>query len=217
MKRLSLLLFVAAFLMLSSCGKTSPYALIETDMGTIKIKLYESVPGHTNNFIKLAKEGFYDDLLFHRVMNGFMIQGGDPNSRNAAPGTHLGNGGPGYTVPAEIGNYHFRGSLAGARLPDSVNPQKESSGSQFYIVHGSPVTDAMLDGVERQKGIKYTAGERELYKKVGGYPGALDNEYTVYGEVVSGMETVDKIALTPTDGSNRPFEDVKMKVRIVYE
>ena len=217
MKRLSLLLFVAAFLMLSSCAKTSPYALIETDMGTIKIKLYESVPGHTNNFIKLAKEGFYDDLLFHRVMNGFMIQGGDPQSKGAAPGARLGNGGPGYTVPAEIGNYHFRGSLAGARLPDSANPQKASSGSQFYIVHGSPVTDAMLDRVEKRQGIKYTPAERDLYKQLGGYPDPLDNDYTVYGEVISGMETVDKIALVPTDGSNRPFEDVKMTVRIIYE
>lgn len=217
MKRISLLLFVAAILMFSSCGKTSPYALVETDMGTIKIKLYESVPGHTNNFIKLAKEGFYDDLLFHRVMNGFMIQGGDPQSKGAAPGARLGNGGPGYTIPAEIGNYHFRGSLAAARTPDSVNPKKESSGSQFYIVHGSDVTDAMLDAVERKQGIKYTPAERELYKKEGGYPNPLDNDYTVYGEVVSGMDVVDKIAVTPVDQANRPFEDVKMKVRIVYE
>ncbi len=214
MKKLSLLFFIVAFLMFFSCGKSSPYALIETDMGTIKVKLYESTPGHTNNFIKLAKEGYYDGLLFHRVMNGFMIQGGDPDSKNAQPGARLGTGGPGYTIPPEIGNYHFRGSLAAARTP---NPEKKSSGSQFYIVHGSPVTDAMLDGVERKHGIKYTPAERELYKKEGGYPNPLDNDYTVYGEVVSGMEAVDKIAMTPTDPNNRPFEDVKMKVRIVYE
>ena len=205
-----------------SCSNESkaPYAVIKTDMGDIKIRLFQSVPGHTNNFIKLANEGFYDGLLFHRVINGFMIQGGDPNSKNAAPGTTLGNGGPGYQIPAEIRNYHFRGTLSAARTPDTVNPERKSSGSQFYIVHGSPVSDVMLDRMEASQNIKYTQEERDLYKKIGGYP-SLDNQYTAYGEVVEGMETVDKIAVVPTapqSQGSRPFEDIKMnKVYIVYE
>ena len=212
MQRFFLFFFVIALLSLSSCGESSPYALVETDMGTVKIKLFESTPLHTENFIKLAKEGFYDDLLFHRVIAGFMIQGGDPNSKGADATTRLGSGGPGYQIPAEIGAYHFRGSLAAAR---NGNPEKKSSGSQFYIVQGSPVTDGLLTGVESSQKIKYSEAERALYKEIGGAPN-LDNQYTVYGEVVEGMDVVDRIAATPKNGE-RPIEDVKMKVRIVYE
>lgn len=202
--------------MLSACKETSPHALIKTDLGDIKIKLFESTPRHTENFIKLAKEGYYDDLLFHRIMKGFMIQGGDPKSKGASPTANLGSGGPGYQIEHEIGQYHYRGSLAAARTP---NPEKKSSGSQFYIVDGSPVTDQMLDGFERRNGVSYSAAERELYKKVGGAP-VLDGEYTVYGEVISGMEVVDKIATAPAPpnpNGSRPFDDIKMKVYIVYE
>ena len=221
MKRIFLLLSFS-FLLLFSCSNEpkSPYAVIKTDMGDIKIRLFESVPGHTNNFIKLTKEGFYDGLLFHRVVNGFMIQGGDPASRDAAPGIPLGNGGPGYQVPAEIRNYHFRGTLSAARTPDRVNPERQSSGSQFFIVSGSPVTDEMLNTMERNLNIKYTQAERDLYTKIGGYP-SLDTQYTAYGEVTEGMDVVDKIVSVPAapqSQGSRPFEDIKMnKVYIVYE
>lgn len=214
MKRFFILIVAAAIWTLSSCGdEKSPIAYIDTDMGLVKVKLFNSTKGHTENFIKLAKEGFYNDLLFHRVINGFMIQGGDPESKDAKPGVALGSGGPGYQIPAEIGAYHFRGALAAAR---TQNPEKKSSGSQFYIVHGSNVSDAMLDGIENRSGIKYTDAERALYKEIGGTP-QLDHEYTVYGEVIEGMEVVDKIAMTPTAPGDRPLEDVKMRVNIVYE
>ena len=215
MRQLLVLTFAIAIGLFSSCDSTptSPHAIIETNMGTMKIKLYQSVSGHTNNFIKLADEGFYDSLLFHRVMNEFMIQGGDPLSKGASSSTQLGGGGPGYQIPHEIGNYHYKGSLAAARTP---NPEKKSSGSQFYIVHGRAVTDTELDGIERRSGIKYTPEQRALYKELGGYPG-LDHEYTVYGEVVNGLEVLDKIATSPVNGQ-RPIEDVMMtSVKIVNE
>lgn len=215
MRQLLVLIFAIVICLFSSCDSTpsGPHAIIETNMGTMKIKLYESVPGHTNNFIKIANEGFYDSLLFHRVKNEFMIQGGDPNSKNATPFAQLGGGGPGYQIPHEIGNYHYKGSLAAARTP---NPEKKSSGSQFYIVHGRAVTDGELDGIERRSGIKYTPEQRALYKELGGYPG-LDHEYTVYGEVVSGLDVLDEIAASPVNGE-RPIEDVIMtSVKIVNE
>ena len=213
MKQLILPFFIGMLFMLSSCKETSPYAIIKTDLGDIKVKLFESTPRHTENFITLGKKGFYDGLIFHRIMKGFMIQGGNTNLRTepvaADIAKDLG------LIDHEIGEYHFRGSLAAAR---TTNPEKRS-GSQFYIVDGSPVTDQMLDGVERRVGIKYTEGERELYKKIGGRPD-LDGNYTVFGEVVSGMEVVDKIASAPAPpnpNGSRPFEDIKMKIYIVNE
>jgi len=157
--------------------------------------------------------GFYDGLIFHRIMRGFMIQGGNTNIRTETVAAEIANNPP--EIDHEIGEYHFRGSLAAARTP---NPQKRS-GSQFYIVDGSPVTDQMLDGVERRSGIKYTQAERDLYKQVGGAP-MLDGDYTVFGEVVSGIEVVDEIASAPAPPNpqgSRPFDDIKMKVYIVYE
>jgi len=141
-----------------------------------------------------------------------MIQGGDPNSRNAAPGASLGVGGPGYTIPNEIGYPHFRGALAAARQggPPQTTP---SSGSQFYLVQGQPVTDAMLDGIERQFNFKYSPDQRALYKEIGGRPD-LDMKYTVYGEVIDGLEIIDKIAAVAVNQANRPLEDVKMSVRV---
>ena len=211
MNRLFLILglFVLTFSACNNDGHT--YAEIETDYGTIKVKLYNSTPKHRDNFIKLANEGFYDDLLFHRVINGFMIQGGDPNSKDAAPDVRLGGGGPGYQIDAEIGGLHIKGALAAAR---NTNPEKRSSGSQYYIVHGRPQTDASLDAIEKNKKVKYSPEQRELYKSLGGTPG-LDNDYTVFGEVVEGLEVVDKIAGVQTAPGDRPVEDVKMKVRIV--
>lgn len=215
--------YVAAFVLmlclLSACGGGEQYALITTDMGEIKVLLYDSTPQHKKNFVKLVNEGYYDDLLFHRVMKGFMIQGGDPDSRGAAPGKMLGQGGPGYTIPAEIGAPHIRGVLAAARQPDAVNPQKASSGSQFYIVDGRKSTAQQLDNFEQRKGIKYNETQRKLYMEKGG-AASLDGDYTVFGEVVSGMEVVDKIAATQTDGNppqgaSRPLQDVKMKIKIV--
>ena len=196
-----------------SCGQQDTVVVIETDFGIMKAKLYDSTPAHRDNFIKLAEEDFYDGLLFHRVMSGFMIQGGDPNSRDAPTGMQLGNGGPGYTIPAKIAAPHYKGTLAAARTPDNVNPNKESSGSQFYIVHGTPITKPTLDGWARQKGITYNEAQVAKYLEVGGTP-QLDMDYTVFGELIEGFDVLDKIAAVPKDGRDRPIEDVKMNVRI---
>lgn len=198
--------------MLSSCN-TDPntYAIIETSLGDIKVMLYPETPKHSENFAKLASEGYFDETIFHRVIPSFMIQGGDPDSKTATAGQQLGGGGPGYLIDAEIGAPHIRGTLAAAR---TNNPQKASSGSQFYIVTGTPQSDATLDQIERMKGIKYNEAQRQLYKSKGGRPD-LDSEYTVFGEVVEGMEIVDQIAAAARDQSDRPLEDIKMKIRLV--
>lgn len=186
------------------------YVIIETEFGDMEMMLYNSTPIHRDNFIKLVEEHFYDSLLFHRVIPGFMIQGGDPDSKNAAPGAMLGMGGPGYQLDAEIGAPHIRGTIAAAR---TQNPQKRSSGSQFYIVQGQQVTDAALDRMERQKGIKYNETQRQLYKEQGGTP-MLDGDYTVFGEVVKGLEIIDEIAGADRDGNDRPIKDIRMKIRM---
>lgn len=195
-----------------SCGssKKGTLVVIETNYGNMVAKLYDSTPKHSENFVKLVKEGFYDDLLFHRVIQGFMIQGGDPNSRGAAPGQRLGGGGPGYLIDAEIGSPHFKGTLAAAR---TQNPEKRSSGSQFYIVQGRPQVDSKLNIMETSKDIKYTEEQRKRYREMGGTP-MLDNDYTVFGEVIEGLDIIDKIAAVKTDGGDRPEEDVKMKIRM---
>lgn len=213
MKRL-LFFFVATLLMLSCNSDKNTYAIIETDMGNMKVLLYDSTPKHKANFIKLAKEGFYDDLLFHRVIKGFMVQGGDPQSKGAAPNARLGGGGPGYMIDAEIGAPHVRGALAAARTGGPGNPEKKSSGSQFYVVQGQPQDARQMDSWEQRKGIKYNDAQRDRYIQHGGRPD-LDMEYTVFGEVVEGIEVVDKIAEVATGQGNRPVEDVKMKVRMV--
>ena len=213
--RTLLLSFFLGLLFLSSCGGDAyTYAEIDTDFGKMKVKLYNSTPQHRDNFIKLAKAGFYDGLLFHRVIKNFMIQGGDPDSKDAPSGKTLGMGGPGYTIPAEIGALHLKGALAAARTPDAGNPEKKSSGSQFYIVQGTPLTDAQLDAIEKRNHVSYSPEQRALYKQIGGRPD-LDNLYTVYGEVVEGLDVIDKIAQVQTDQNNRPLKDVKMKVRIL--
>jgi peptidyl-prolyl cis-trans isomerase B (cyclophilin B) len=203
-------LAVVLALLLSSCDKRK-YAVIETPMGNMRVLLYDETPLHRDNFVKLANEGYYDDLLFHRNIDGFMVQGGDPESKEASPGQTLGQGGPGYTIPAEIGAPHIKGALAAARLGGAANPNKESSGSQFYLVQGRPVPDAQLNSLEQQRNIKYNDAQRQLYKELGGTPG-LDGDYTVFGEVVEGLDVIDKLAAVPTDGANRPKEDIRMKV-----
>lgn len=196
---------------LSACKKESNKAVISTEYGDITILLYDSTPKHKENFIKLVNSGFYDDLLFHRVIAQFMIQGGDPTSKNAAPGTQLGMGGPGYEIDAEIGAPHLYGTLSAARTP---NAAKRSSGSQFFIVTGTTQDDNELNSYEQRKKIKYNDEQRKIYKEKGGYP-ALDMEYTVFGEVVSGMDVVEKISKVEKDASDRPIKDVKMKIKMI--
>jgi len=189
-----------------------------TPHGNMIILLNEETPLHRDNFLKLAEEGFYDGIFFHRVINGFMIQGGDPNSKDPKAHSRLGTGGPGYNVDAEFvdGLVHIKGALAAARQPDSVNPEKKSSGSQFYIVQGSKMTDQQLDQIERSKGCKYTAEQRKIYKEQGGTP-FLDKDYTVFGQVIYGMDVIDKIGGVATNRGrgDRPKEDVTMKVIVI--
>ncbi|WP_235297959.1 peptidylprolyl isomerase [Portibacter marinus] len=189
---------------------------LQTEYGNMLIELYESTPKHRDNFLKLVNEGFYDSLLFHRVIDGFMIQGGDPNSRNAGEDMRIGSGGPGYQIDAEIleENLHVKGALAAARQPDSVNPEKKSSGSQFYIVQGDKVTDALLDNVEYRKGNSYTRLQREKYKEEGGYP-LLDGDYTVFGKVIEGLDVIDKIAEVETRPGDRPVDNIEMKITVI--
>ncbi len=187
--------------------------MITTSYGTIKIKLYNETPKHRDNFIKLATSGYLNGTLFHRVIQGFMIQGGDPDSKTAKAGAMLGAGGPGYTVPAEFNAklIHKKGALAAAR---DNNPQKASSGSQFYIVQGRVVTDAELDNFQKNSGWTYTKEQRNIYKTSGGTP-SLDNGYTVFGEVYEGLDVIDKIAAVKKGANDRPAVDVKMTVKII--
>ena len=236
---------------------------IETTMGHIKVKLYNETPAHRDNFIKLVKEGYYNGTLFHRVINKFMIQGGDGDSRNAKPGQRLGMGDPGYTIPAEFvypRYFHKKGALAAARQGDNVNPKKASSGSQFYIVTGDVIPAGQIGQVERQlqmqqeqaifnqlveahrdeilamrrardtqglqalqdqliaemheriarEGVaKLSEEQKQAYTTVGGAP-HLDGAYTVFGEVIEGMDVVEKIEKVATDSADRPKEDVKI-------
>ncbi|MBU6341409.1 MAG: peptidylprolyl isomerase [Bacteroidetes bacterium] len=186
---------------------------IETPMGTMLAELYNVTPKHRDNFVKLAEEGYFDDLLFHRVISGFMIQGGDPNSRNAKPGQSLGFGGPNYLIPAEFVDtlVHLKGAICAAR---TSNAEKKSSGSQFYIVQGAPVSSDLLNQIEASRGFHYTPEQRAAYSTIGGTP-HLDREYTVFGRVIEGLDVIDKIASTPTGAGDRPTSDVKMKVRVI--
>lgn len=271
MKKLAL---IALVLIITSCShkEKGDIVLISTEYGDIRVKLYENTPMHRDNFLKLAESGFYNNTLFHRVIPGFMIQGGDPTSRNAKPGDFLGNGDTTYTIPFEyIPEYfHKRGVLAAARESDEVNPARASSGSQFYIVQGRKFTDAGLDSADAKReryaktGIlinilknrkdtleisrfrnyvdnrdiqninkvidkysdqvnalylqkpfaKYTPEQREAYKTIGGAP-HLDGAYTVFGEVISGMDVVDKIAEIQRDKNDRPVKDIRMTMKII--
>jgi cyclophilin family peptidyl-prolyl cis-trans isomerase len=266
-----LLSITLAIILLTACNKQPKEGvmlMMETSKGTMKIKLYDETPQHRDNFVKLAEAGFYDSLLFHRVINEFMIQGGDPDSKDAAPGAMLGNGGPGYQIPAEI-NYpalfHKKGALAAARTGDNVNPERQSSGSQFYIVQGKTYNEEGFSAIEKryegmkrqqlfyqtleeykdtlkalqqagnQEGFmdmrvlieeeveKKLANEpkqtipdelKEVYATFGGVP-HLDDNYTVFGEVVEGLNIIDSIAAVNTNQMDRPLDNVyilKMKV-----
>ena len=235
---------------------------IKTSMGDIKVKLFGQTPLHRDNFVKLAKEGYYDGVLFHRVIDNFMVQTGDGNSREASKDKMLGGGDPGYTIEAEIRYpelYHKRGVLAAARTADSVNPEKRSSGSQFYIVTGKTFNDSTLAQIEKRhqttmlqkifnrlqvenrdsimalrrnrdrEGLdklrdslvaqaeaeyakapfKIPEDQRQAYKEQGGTP-HLDGDYTVFGEVIEGMDVVDKIQKAETDRNDRPLEDIRI-------
>jgi cyclophilin family peptidyl-prolyl cis-trans isomerase len=193
---------------------------VKTDYGTMIIKLYDSTPLHRDNFIKLVKQKFYDSLLFHRVIKDFMIQGGDPQSKDADSTAMLGNGeAPGNMIPAEFRSnlIHKKGALAMAR---TENPEKASSNCQFYIVQGKAVEDAMLNQIEcgvRQGGnmdFYYTDAQRNIYKTIGGTP-FLDQNYTVFGEVIKGLDVIDKIAAAQTDPNDRPLKNVRMKMRML--
>ena len=219
MRYFKFLFLVSIIFTFASCKSTEgqikshkeTMVLIKTNYGDIKVKLYDKTAAHKANFIKLVEEHYYDSLLFHRVIPQFVIQGGDPDSKHGAPGQMLGNGGPGYTIPAEIcpDYFHKRGALAAARTGDQMNPTRRSSGSQFYIVVGKKYTDDELNMLEERMHTKFTKEQREAYKTVGGTP-FLDGQYTVFGEVVEGMDVVDKIASAPRDKNDRPKEDVRI-------
>jgi cyclophilin family peptidyl-prolyl cis-trans isomerase len=194
------------------------YVRIKTSYGSCIIRLYNQTPLHRDNFIKLTKQGFYNGTLFHRVIQNFMIQGGDPDSRDTAknkPGLELGNGDVKYTIPAEFRDslFHKRGVLAAAR---DDNPKKASSGCQFYIVQGKRFTPGKLDTLEntRLKGRKIPAYKRDIYTTVGGSP-HLDQNYTAYGEVVTGMDMVDRIAAVKKDERDRPLTDLPITVELL--
>lgn len=275
MKTRSGLLVVLVALIISACAgesKKEPevtgndfVVTIKTDLGEMKAILYDETPKHKENFLKLVNEGFYDSLLFHRVIQGFMVQGGDPNSKGAAPEQRLGSGGPGYTVPAEFvdGLFHKKGALSAARQGDQVNPERASSGSQFYIVQGqvTPVeqlpegpnrgqmiaafqtcmreypdselaqeykkvldenvgNDAAIEAkvIETVDRLSELTGmpikgmseeQKQAYSTIGGTP-FLDDQYTVFGEIISGLEIVDGIAAVETAPGDRPVQDVMM-------
>ncbi|MBR6699316.1 MAG: peptidylprolyl isomerase [Bacteroidaceae bacterium] len=207
------------FLLLSSvCARGADkddraVVLLETSMGNIRIALSNLTPLHRDNFIRLVDEGFYDGLLFHRVIKDFMVQTGDPASKDAPRDSVLGNGGPGYTVPAEIvfpELFHIRGSVAAAREPDEVNPDWESSGSQFYIVWGRKMTPGSLKraiSYLEERGVELDRFMISDYQMYGGTP-HLDGAYTVFGEVVEGLEVVKSMQAVPTDSLDRPVGDV---------
>jgi len=246
--------------------------VISTSKGDITLRLFNDTPKHRDNFLKLAKDGFFDSTLFHRVISGFMIQGGDPDSKGAAPGVELGNGGPGYNLPSEIipSLFHHRGVLAAAREDDKKNPLRLSDGSQFYIVQGKVFTEAALDMIEKEQNsmtkqrifvnimdnpdniilrnqffspdakkdsahfrflldtlnqlidkeyvlipeFRIPAEHRKIYTTVGGTP-HLDGKYTIFGEVIEGMDVVDAIAAEKTDNNDRPVADIPMTVKII--
>jgi cyclophilin family peptidyl-prolyl cis-trans isomerase len=271
MKKIALFMVFAGLFINLSCGVSTKsketIVQIDTEFGKIKIKLFDETPLHRDNFIKLINDGIYTDLLFHRVIQGFMIQGGDPESKNAEPGKMLGSGDLGYTIPAEINPkfFHRRGVLAAARQGDDINPEKRSSATQFYILQGRVFKPEELDtmevnmvesrkmsllqskiksvepelnklaaegkqdelmvrynaikaevfaGAAQLPSLKFSEEQRKAYTTVGGYP-PLDNNYTVFGEVIEGMDVVDNIAKQPTDRYDRPQKDIKFKITIL--
>lgn len=196
--------------------------LLETSAGPIRVALFDYTPMHRDNFLRLAEDGFYDGTLFHRVIRDFMVQGGDPDSRQAMPGQVLGEGGPGYTIPAEFCLpylYHWRGALAAAREPDDVNPEMRSCGSQFYFVWGKKMSAAALKKAREtllEKDVEMTSIMASDYTMRGGTP-HLDGTYTVFGEVVEGLDVVDRIQQEPTDDNDRPLLDIVVQKATVLQ
>ncbi len=223
-KKTSLLLFVVLLAALVSPAeaqrkKKKDYLVtITTEAGPMRLILFDETPLHKANFIKLAQEKFFDGLLFHRIIDDFMIQGGDPNSRNAKPKEALGNGNVGYKIPAEIKPelFHQKGALGAAR---DNNPQKESSGCQFYIVEGRPLMGADLDQQlarvinEKNTPRKPTEAQKKVYETQGGTP-HLDGNYTVFGQVIDGLAVIDSLAARPRDARDRPVKDITMQVSV---
>ncbi|MBV7533681.1 peptidylprolyl isomerase [Chitinophaga sp. sic0106] len=209
-----LLLLGTLLLLVAVASAKNRKVKIITPYGTMVVLLYDQTPQHRDNFIKLARRHFYDSTLFHRVIKDFMIQGGDPDSKHAKPGQQLGDGDVGYTVPAEfeLDLFHRKGALAAAR---ENRPDKASSGCQFYLVQGKVFTDGQLDTLERTRlgGRKIPVDQREVYKTVGGTP-HLDQSYTVFGQVIKGIDIIDKIAAEKTDKNDRPVTDIPMKIRL---
>lgn len=210
LSKIFILLFLVSICQFSLAQSKETIVEITTDFGVMKARLYNSTPLHKENFINLVKKGFYDSLLFHRVISGFMIQGGDPTSKNADSSTVLGSGdAPDLpTVPAEFRKnlIHKKGALAAAR---DNNPEKKSSNCQFYIVHGKKMDTAQLNPANN-----YTKEQKEIYQRMGGTP-FLDQNYTVFGEVFAGMDVIDKIAATPVNEMDRPKQNVRMKIKII--
>ena len=208
------LLFILSFVLLATINASAQRVKIHTTMGDIVVRLYDETPVHRDNFLKLVREGYYDGTLFHRVIKGFMIQGGDPNSKGAAPDQMLGNGNPGYTLEAEFreGLYHKRGALAAAREDDATNPERRSSGSQFYIVWGRTFSPRQMEYLIDQMQMKHpetgglTPAQREVYATYGGTP-HLDGQYS--------LDVVEKIQNLPTNPADRPIDDVKVTMEIV--
>lgn len=220
MKHLFSLLLMVLFIPFAApiqAQENETLVLIDTDMGKIKVKLFNDTPQHRDNFIKLVTEKRYDGLLFHRVISQFMIQAGDVTSKDAPMDKELGEGDLSYTIPAEIvypKYFHKRGMLCAARTSDDENPDRASSGSQFYIVTGKFYTAMELDKMEKEKNSTLTAEEREAYMMVGGTP-HLDNKYTVFGEVLNGMKVVDKIQFVRTNDKDRPLKNIKIKTMTI--
>lgn len=228
MKQLAFIILLGAFSLISFSQQNIKLKKKErkrdielvTTNGSIILRLSDSTPLHRDNFLRLVKSHYYDRVLFHRVIKNFMIQSGDPQSKNAKPGQALGEGGPAYTIPAEFrpALFHKKGVLAAARQSDDVNPEKASSGSQFYIVQGKTFTDSGLDSVENMRlKRKIPLAYREEYKTTGGVP-HLDQNYTVFGEVIQGLEVVDSIASETTSRQppDRPVKDIRiLKARLI--
>lgn len=268
MNRIACFIISGVLILFTGCSQKKDYVVtFKTEMGDMIAILYDETPKHKENFVKLAKDGFYDSLLFHRVMDGFMIQAGDPDSKNSQPGQKLGNGGPGYTIESEFNPklFHFKGALSAARQPDQVNPNKESNGSQFYIVQGTVipkdrVDQLSIDQIKLNTGLQkifmqdkmlydsmrqlYYTGDMEAYQKklnslvprveketgikvrknisqekidayttIGGAP-HLDDEYTVFGQVIKGFDVIDKIAKVERDGEDRPLKNILFTVTV---